>query len=920
MNRTDRIAHGLLLLAGALSVAAFADPRWRHRRDRLAVILAVDRSRSLERVPDAEARTARFEAEVSTRMRDGDRVGRVVFGAGAATEQGLRERALPPSTQSVPVDRDGTDLAAAIDRALSERPDDTAARVVIVSDGAANRGDALAAAARAAAAGVPVDVFPLRAAARREVRVTSVRAPARLDEAEAFELRVVTQATEASDAEVRVSLDGTVVHRGRARLETGEGLLSLAQTAPSPGMHRYEVEVIPRDPTVDRVPEDNRGGCFVRVRGPASVLLLEGDSGASAPLAEALRRGGLRVTEAGPFGFPTDLAALAAHDLLVLSDVPARALSSEQLEWVRTYVRDLGGGLWLMGGDRSLGPGGYARTPVEEVSPVSFDLRQERRRASLAEVISIDYSGSMTAVVGGYTKIRLANEAAARSALLLGESDQLGVAHVDTSTTWTMPLGPVDNLEPVLRRVRAVSAGGGGIIVPTALRDAYAALRGVRTDLRHLLLFADGDDAEEMAGCARTVATAYREGITTSVVSLGRGVDTPELEHLSREGHGRFYLVEDALRLPTVFSQETILATRAAIREEPFRATPVLPDAVTAGLDFATAPPLGGYVVTLPKPRGAVLLRAADGDPLLATWAAGVGHVAVFTSDGKDRWGAAWMAWPGAGRLWASLARSLARQDDGRVRAEADATGGTLQVRATATDADGRADGLRRLTARVALPDGSTRELALDPAGAGTYGADLPIAARGAYAVAVRDEATGALVATAGALRTTAEEFRAADDPAALERIAALTGGRVLSSGAGVFEARGTPRYGETPLAPWLLRAALALGVASVLLRRLGLPARWELARTATTGAVWKRRTMIGSVAVPSRAKATVATGTKRAEVTAVAALKARRGATKKTAAPAETKSAAPRATKQRTEGGASTMAALKASRRSRGE
>ncbi|MDB4929268.1 MAG: hypothetical protein JWM10_1752, partial [Myxococcaceae bacterium] len=790
MSRADRLSHALLVLAGASALAAALRPVWRHPLDRLTVLVAVDRSRSMERLPDADARVARFEREAAAGMRDGDRLGRVVFGAEATAAQSLHERAIAPAPDTASVDRDGTDLAAAIDRSLSERPDDGAARIALLSDGAANRGDVLAAAARAAAAGVPVDVFPLTATAGRGLRVASVRAPARLDEHEAFDLRVVTVSTERAEADVRVSLDGVVTHRERVTVEAGEAVLALPQTAPAPGMHRYEVELVPRDPTLDRVPEDNRGGWFVRVRGPASVLLLEGDPGASAPLAEALRRGGLRVSEGGTFGFPADLAGLAAYDLVVLSDVPARALSTEQLEWVRAYVRDLGGGLWLMGGDRSLGPGGYARTPVEEVSPVSFDLRQERRRASLAEVISIDYSGSMTAVVGGYTKIRLANEAAARSALLLGEGDQLGVAHVDTSTTWTMPLGPVDNLEPILRRVRAVSAGGGGIIVPTALDDAYRALRAARTDLRHLLLFADGDDAEEMPGCARTVATAFREGITTSVVSLGRGVDTPELERLSREGHGRFYLVEDALRLPTVFAQETILATRAAVREQPFRATPAVPDAVTAGLDLAAAPPLGGYVVTLPKPRGAVLLRALDGDPLLATWSAGVGHAAVFTSDAKDRWGAAWLRWPGAARLWSSLARSLARQDDGRVRAEADATGAVLQVRATAMDADGRADALRRLTARVALPDGSTREVSLDPAGAGTYAADLPITARGAYAVAVRDESTGALVASAGALRTAAEEFRAPPDPTLLARVAAMTGGRVLGSGAALFAAR----------------------------------------------------------------------------------------------------------------------------------
>ena len=90
-----------------------------------------------------------------------------------------------------------------------------------------------------------------------------------------------------------------------------------------------------------------------------------------------------------------------------------------------------------------MGPGGYSKTPVEEVSPVSFDLKQERRRASLAEVIGIDISGSMAAMVGGHTKLELANEAASRSAALLGPGDMLGVLHVDTTVNWSVPLQPV---------------------------------------------------------------------------------------------------------------------------------------------------------------------------------------------------------------------------------------------------------------------------------------------------------------------------------------------------------------------------------------------------------------------------------------------------------------------------------------------
>ena len=80
MSRAGRLSNALLLLAGVSSLAAFAGPRWGHRIDRLAVIVAVDRSRSMERLPDAEARVARFEREAAAGMRDGDRLGRVVYG------------------------------------------------------------------------------------------------------------------------------------------------------------------------------------------------------------------------------------------------------------------------------------------------------------------------------------------------------------------------------------------------------------------------------------------------------------------------------------------------------------------------------------------------------------------------------------------------------------------------------------------------------------------------------------------------------------------------------------------------------------------------------------------------------------------------------------------------------------------------
>lgn len=819
------LADGLVaitVLALGLSVAGLEVAR---PLDRLTVIVALDRSRSMELVPNAEAR---FDAELTLAelgMREGDRLVTVAFGADAMTEEPARARGEARSPQRAPVAVDGTDLEAAIRRALAEVPPDAAARLVLLSDGVATRGDALSAASAALGAEVPVDVVPLEQRAVADVRLVDLRAPARANEGETLELSLVTASTEATDVEVRVSHDGRLVSRAKAHIEAGEDVLRIREEAKDAGLHRYDVELTALRPGVDETGEDNAASALVRVRGPSAALVIDGDGGPTFA-AKALLAAGFRVTEGTAGALPQDLAELAAFDLVVLGDVRASALVPEQLERLASYVRELGGGLLLLGGDRSFGPGGYARTPVEEIAPVSFDLKRDRRRASLAEVIAIDISGSMAATAGGRTKLELANEAAARSASLLSDGDHLGVLHVDTAPRWSAPLAPLVDRVATERAIRAVGPGGGGIYVDVALDAAYAALAPQKVSLKHVLLFADGSDAEQMAGCRERVARAHALGITTSVVALGQGPDVPELEALSRKGEGRFYLVEDATRLPAVFTEETVLATRSALVEEPFRATRGAPSSVTEGLALGDAPALGGYVVTLAKPRATVLLGAPEGDPLLATWAAGLGHVGAFTSDLDDRWGAAWLGWSGAARLVAQLGRDLARKaDDPRVRLDVDALAGELSVRATAVGDDGRGLSFRRLTAHVVGPGVVDETLALQPVGAGAYAAEMSLSRPGAYVVVVRDQGTGELVATSGAVLGAGDERRpTGSDRATLGRIAELSKGVVRDTLAGLFDERLARRLAHDDVTwglVWLSAASLLFTVTA---RRFALP------------------------------------------------------------------------------------------------
>jgi uncharacterized membrane protein len=857
------LADSLIALCIVVCGLAATSPELGRPLDRLTVVVVVDRSRSIDLVPGAETRIKRELAFAETGMRDDDLVGTVVFATQAATEDPPRSKSSLPSPQQVDIGRDGTDIASGLKRALADVPADSAARLVLISDGVFTRGDVMSAAAAAVASEIPIDVLPLDQREIPDVRVVSFRVAPRATEGETLGMRLVVSSPADAELEIRLKRDGVLVQRLQAKVAAGEDVLPFPEPAGEAGLHRYDVEVTAKDPRLDETADDNTASAFVRVRGPARALVLDGNADATGFITHALSEAGFRVDAGALSSVPADLGAMAAYDLIVFGDIPAHHLATSQIDGLASYVRDLGGGLILTGGEGSFGPGGYARTAIEEISPVSFDLKQEKRRASLAEVIAIDISGSMAATVsGGHTKLELANEAAYRSSDLLGGGDQLGVVHVDTAPNWAVPLQLVADKKAIETAIRSVGPGGGGIYCDVALREAYGALRKASVNLKHVLLFADGADAEHInPGVQSMVEQAVRDGITTSCVSLGRGPDSAALEDLSKRGNGRFYIAEDATRLPAVFAQETVLASRSAIAEEPFAVAVSASHGILKGIDTDEAPELGGYVITIAKPLSTTVLTGPESDPVLSVRIAGMGHSAAFTSDLKDRWGAKWTTWEGAARLLVQTARHVSRrEDDRRVRLQADTSGGQLHLRATVVDDDGRLTSFRRLRVTVTGPDGFKRDVPLEAAGAGTYSAAVPLTRHGAYIAVARDEIAGQPVATTGAVLTAGEELRpTGTDYAILTRVAELTGGKRRDSLAGIFDDRAGRRFAYRDITmPLLLVAAFALLLA-VAARRLSLPEElFAFARRAGSWRPWHRGDDLGTAKPGAAAQETL--------------------------------------------------------------
>jgi uncharacterized membrane protein len=841
-----RFVQGTMLLATLCAALAIARLELASRIDRVATIFVLDRSRSVENaVDDRRDESLAAIREAVEGMHDDDLAGLVVFGAEAATEVLPQPRPQIGRT-TASIARDGTDIDAAIRRALADLPAAATPHLVVLSDGVETGGDALVAAQIAGARGVTIDTYAIERATSAEVAVDRVLVPPTANPDEPVDVRIVTRATEAAEVRVRVRRDGELIAETTTRIDPGSDVLSLRDGTSEPGVHRYDVELEPLDPSADVSTENNVGGGFLRITGRSRVLVLADRPPEAEALVAAIRAAGPDVELGDRTAVPLTLAELASYDLVILSDLNARSLTEGQMAANRAYVRDLGGGLLMLGARDAFGLGGYAYTPLEEVLPATFDLRQRRDRASLAMVIAIDKSGSMRVEVSpGLMKLDLANEAAARSAALLSPMDRIAVEHVDTAITWTLPMVAVENPEALGAVIRRAAPGGGGIYVDVALEGAYAQLRAQETQLKHLLLFSDGSDSEEMSRARDLVGAAARDGITTSIVSMGRGPDSPELEALSRIGGGRFYIVENMSELPRIFTQETITASRSALVEEPFALRVGGPSDLMRGIDFRSAPSLGGYVVVNSRPRATVLLAAhrdgsEDDDPLLATWRTGVGQSAVFTTDAGGRFGRPWLGWPGYAPFFGQLARALARapeRSDAQIDAEIEGNRGSIRVEAM--DDHGRFRNHLDLLATVSGPGGVSEQVALEQTGPGRYEAVFDGAAPGSYLVTVReldDDGEGSIVGSAGLVRGRGDELRGeGTDHALLSQIAAATGGIARQSLREVFLDRPAPTYAHRALWPELLLAAMWLLLVSVALRRLVLPerARSLLARLA---------------------------------------------------------------------------------------
>ncbi len=716
-----------------------------------------------------------------------------------------------------------TRTAQAVEHVLALRQEDRPARVLVFTDGYST--EPLAGVAeKLARTEVPLDFRLLSGVQGEDFRLRRLQLPARAQVSEPFLVEVEVSGPQEGPVPLTIFRNGQKLTDSQVEIKDGRGTARFTDKLAGSGSFKYEASIQPEH---DAHPGNNRYESWIEITGGPRLLLVTRYQ--PDPLEAVLAAQGFEVETVRDPG-KLQGGQLTGCRAVILNNVPAWEVPVDFLASLNFFVSAQGGGLLMAGGKRSFGAGGYFRSSIDGLLPVSMELKKDQKKLAAAMVIVMDRSGSMAAPSGGGTKMDLANEGAARSIELLGDQDMAGVFAVDSEAHEVVPLqqiGSSSNREGMLAKVRRVRSEGGGIFVYNGLKAGWKALKETAYGTRHIILFADAAHAEGPEDYVRLLAEVTAEGGTVSVIALGTEMDSVAafLRDVATRGKGRIFFTDRAEDLPNIFTAETVAVARSAFVSDP---VPVVPGGLwteVAGRPLDWLKEVDGYNLSYRRDWASQGLISQDefAAPLVTWGQRGSGRTAAVGFPLGGDFSERVRAWPGYGDFAQTLVRWLMGQPlppGLGLRTEVKGTELSLDLR---YEEGPWTETFAALAPRIVLAQGVRAEPGLELTwqriAPGHYRATMELeegsVVRGGIQAGTHVIPFGPLAAGSNA------EW--SFDPARQEELrqtAAFSGGRELLDLAAAWQSPPLPQFRD--LRPWILPLLVILLLADALMTRLG--------------------------------------------------------------------------------------------------
>lgn len=808
-----RVARVMRCLLTCLCVLALAAPSVVLPGGQQAVWILADASASARGMQDQMTQSVRTALENKDASVN---AGVIAFGGNAMVEKPLAQDGTYNGVTTA-VDAQASDLSSALTLASALLPEDAQGRIVVLSDGATE--DVRAAAQQLAARGVTVDFQSFSGDALPDAQISQLNVPSRVYQGQSFTVTVQVTANHDTAGTLVLYQNRTPVSSREVTLRRGDNTFTFRDTAADTGVVTYEARLISEG---DSCAQNDSMGGYVYVQGAPKLLLVEGRQGEGSEMAAMLSAAAMQYETVLPAQLPYDAEQLRQYDGVVLVNVDYDAADEEQWAALDSAVRVLGRGLTVIGGDSSYALGGYRGSKLEEMLPVTIDVRNKLDLPSLALMLVIDKSGSMSDGMFGTTRLELAKEAAMRAAEVLTPNDQVGVIAFDDAAKWVVNLQKAEDVEAIQNQIGTIRPGGGTAFF-TALYEATYALMNAQAQQKHIIFLTDGEAGD--TGYLQLCDIMQQNNITLTTVAVGSGADQATLRTLAQQGGGRAYAANEFDNLPKIFTKETYLVSGSYVQNRTF--TPVITEqsALTA---FEGFPQLSGYLAATEKSLAAVSLMSDREDPILAWWQYGAGRVVAFMADSRGAWTSEFLQWDQAAAFYGGMAAFTLPGEEREGQLTTERQGDALRIVYTAPE--GAQTGLSTSVTAL-LPDGTQTQLALQESAPGVYEGEIAAAQLGAYALRVEQrDASGELqrVMEGGAVNGYSGEYdlRNQNAESTLPYLSALTGGREITDSAEMLKSTHAVVRARRDLTQPLLWALMVLLLCDIALRRLS----WDVA------------------------------------------------------------------------------------------
>ncbi|MEM7011489.1 MAG: VWA domain-containing protein, partial [Verrucomicrobiota bacterium] len=514
--------------------------------------------------------------------------------------------------------------------------------------------------------GVPLDYRLLQAEEEVDYQITAMDIPTRKRIGEPYLVEITLRGNQDGNVPVLISRDDTEPQEHIVPVVGGKGTLQFATRLGQPGAHKYRAEIAVFHEGENAIKDAYHGNndfeAWIEITSGPRVLLVSKYT--NDPIPEMLEAQGFEVEVVSD---PTQLqiGQLTGCKVLVLNNVPAFEIPQDFLTAIDFFVRRQGGGLMMVGGRHSFAAGGYYESAIDELLPVTMELKAEHRKLAVAMAIIMDRSGSMGAgVAGGMTKMDLANEGSARAVELLGNFDQITVYAVDSQAHEEVPLMPVGpNRKKITTRIRRIGSMGGGIFVYTGLNAGWKSLKASNVGQRHIILFSDAADSEEPGKYKQLIQEMTDNGGTVTVIALGTRADADAkfLDDIAARGKGRIFYTTDPKTVPNIFAQETVTVARSLFVDEAVGTSPTGAWIEISNQNFDWLSQVDGYNLSYARPKASVALVSTDEykAPMVAYIQRGIGRVAAVSFPLGGEYSASVRGWEKMGDFVQTMNRWL---------------------------------------------------------------------------------------------------------------------------------------------------------------------------------------------------------------------------------------------------------------------